>query len=150
MSNQKTNPSRPAQFAAQRRSALKCIVTWAGSGVVWSLVGGVPRASAAPAGRGTASSKGGEFKFVQISDSHVGFNKQANSEPMKTLAIAIERANLAQPSLVLHTGDITHLSKVEEFDAAAPLDEEDFSVGEHSELHRFGEFVGQNGFYEAR
>jgi len=119
MSNQKTNPSRPAQFAAQRRSALKCIVTWAGSGVVWSLVGGVPRASAAPAGRGTASSKGGEFKFVQISDSHVGFNKQANSEPMKTLAIAIERANLAQPSLVLHTGDITHLSKVEEFDAAA-------------------------------
>src|SRR5262249_46061937 len=62
-----------------------------------------------------------DFHFVQISDSHIGFNKAANPEPIKTLQTAIERANAAKPSFILHTGDITHLSKPEEFDTAAQV-----------------------------
>ena len=78
-----------------RRSALKCLATWAGTGVMWSLVGGVPRAFAASAAglQAAAAAGASEFHFVQISDTHVGFNKAANPEPLVTLQSAIDRAN---------------------------------------------------------
>src|ERR1700689_1582293 len=94
-----------------RRSTLKCVATWAGTGVVWALVGGVPRAFAANAAGAAAAAEAGAsaFNFVQISDSHVGFNKAANPEPVKFLQIAIDRINAmpVKPSFILHTGDIT-------------------------------------------
>jgi len=108
-----------------RRSALKCVATWAGTGVVWALVGGVPKAFAANAAGMAAAAQAGAsaFNFVQISDSHIGFNKAANPEPLKFLQIAIDRINAmpVKPSFILHTGDITHLSKAEEFDTAAEV-----------------------------
>src|SRR3954463_8137324 len=77
-----------------RRDFLKCSA-WAGAGVVWMLVGGIPKAFALdtmgklPDGVALANN----FHFVQISDSHIGFNKEANSEPIKTLQEAIGRIN---------------------------------------------------------
>jgi len=96
-------------------------MAWAGTGIVWSVAGGVPRgmglsdAFAAPAAGG--------FTFVQISDSHIGFNKEANPDPNATLQAAIDRITKLPkpPAMVLHTGDVTHLSKPAEFDTAAGI-----------------------------
>ena len=105
-----------------RREALTCML-WAGTGLVWTLSGGVPAtaglidsALAAPAG-------GGSFSFLQISDSHIGFNKPANPDALATLreAIAKIKALPVKPAFMIHTGDITHLSKDEEFDNAEQI-----------------------------
>src|SRR5579863_10084843 len=90
-----------------RRDFIKCSA-WAGAGVVWMLSGGIPKAFALdatgkmPEGVSLADT----FHFVQISDSHIGFNKEANPEPIKTLHEAIGRVNAlpTKPSLILHTG----------------------------------------------
>jgi 3',5'-cyclic AMP phosphodiesterase CpdA len=60
----------------------------------------------------------GDLSFVQISDSHIGFSKPANPDVTGTLREAIAKINAlpTPPSFVLHTGDLTHLSKPEEFD----------------------------------
>ncbi len=102
-----------------RRGALECMI-WAGTGVLWTLAGGVPRSSSllgiseanAQAARG--------FTFLQISDSHIGFKAPANPNPMATLDEAVAKINALpqKPAFMLHTGDITHLSKPEEFDNA--------------------------------
>jgi Icc protein len=104
-----------------RRSLLKC-AAWSGAGVIWVMQGGVPKAldligSAAAA----VPAKG--LSFVQISDSHIGFNKEPNPAPQATLQSAIEqiRALPNNPSFVVHTGDVTHLSKAPEFDDAARI-----------------------------
>ena len=99
-----------------RRGMLKCMA-WAGTGVLWTVSGGV--ASSVLVG-GAQAATTGAFSFVQISDTHVGFNKAANPDPIATLheAIAHVKALPQQPAFVLHTGDITHLSKPEQFDTA--------------------------------
>jgi 3',5'-cyclic AMP phosphodiesterase CpdA len=103
-----------------RRSFLKC-AAYGGGGVLWALIGGVPRAFAMNGAADLPADA--RVHFVQISDSHIGFNKQANPEPVKTLQAAIDNVNALtkKPSLILHTGDITHLSKPEEFDTAAQI-----------------------------
>jgi 3',5'-cyclic AMP phosphodiesterase CpdA len=86
------------------------------------MAGGVPVASAL--GAGPANGKAaGSFSFVQISDTHIGFSKEANADVLATARTAIERINTEAPNaaLVLHTGDITHLSRANEFDTAAEL-----------------------------
>jgi len=112
--------SESARPEISRRRFLECSA-WAGTGIVWAMVGGVPKAFAMDEASKLQAS--GTFHFVQISDTHIGFNKEANPEPIKTLQIAMDRINaLPQaPGLILHTGDITHLSKPEEFDTAAEL-----------------------------
>src|SRR5580658_7567040 len=96
-----------------RRDFLKCSA-WAGTGVLWALVGGIPKAFALDAAGSVNDSTAlaSSFHFVQFSDSHIGFNKEANPEPLKTLQEAIGKINAfpKKPSLILHTGDITHLS----------------------------------------
>jgi len=99
-----------------RRGILKCMA-WAGTGVLWTVSGGV--AQSVLVGEASAASAGA-FSFVQISDTHIGFNKAANPDPIATLheAIAQVKALPRQPAFVLHTGDITHLSTAEQFDTA--------------------------------
>src|SRR5205814_449780 len=65
-----------------------------------------------------AMTHGGGLRFVQISDTHIGFDKPANTDVAATLraVIAVIKSDPEQPSFVLHTGDLTHLSKVAEFD----------------------------------
>ena len=98
-----------------RRGFLKCM-QWAGAAVVWSFSGGVPSSRLLGAEQGQA--KAADFTFVQISDSHIGFNKPANADVNGTLQVAVDQINAAlqQPDLILHTGDLTHLAKAAEFD----------------------------------
>ncbi|WP_448191643.1 metallophosphoesterase family protein [Azospirillum sp. sgz301742] len=103
-----------------RRTVLKCMA-WAGTGVVWTVGGGVPR-SVGMIGEAAAATPD-SFSFVQISDSHIGFNKEANPDVGATLRAAIDSINAlpVRPSFVVHTGDVTHLSKPAEFDTADQL-----------------------------
>src|SRR5579871_6282555 len=103
-----------------RRKVLECM-TWVGTGVLWTVAGGVPR-SLGLVGEANAQAASG-FTFLQISDSHVGFDKAANPDPTATLEEAIGKIKAlpAKPAFMIHTGDITHLSKVAEFDDAEKL-----------------------------
>jgi 3',5'-cyclic AMP phosphodiesterase CpdA len=100
-----------------RRKVLECM-TWAGTGVLWTVTGGVPR-SLGLVGEAHAQAASA-LTFLQISDSHVGFDKPANPNALGTLEEAINKIKAlpAKPSFMIHTGDITHLSKVSEFDDA--------------------------------
>lgn len=100
-----------------RRHTLECMV-WAGTGVLWTMCGGVPVANGLLGEAQAADATG--FNFLQMSDSHIGFNKSANPDALGTLreAVAKVKAITAKPSFIIHTGDITHLSKPTEFDNA--------------------------------
>ena len=91
-----------------RRQTLKCML-WAGTGVVWTVAGGVP------ASRLIGSAKAAEsgFSFIQISDSHIGFEKPANPDARATLNAAIDKiaAMPGKPGFIIHTGDISHAAK---------------------------------------
>jgi 3',5'-cyclic AMP phosphodiesterase CpdA len=100
-----------------RRKVLECM-TWAGTGVLWTVSGGVPAAVGLIDQALAQEVKG--FTFLQISDSHMGFDKPANPNAKGTLeeAIAHVKALPARPAFMIHTGDISHLSKPAEFDDA--------------------------------
>ncbi|HSB95452.1 MAG TPA: metallophosphoesterase [Spongiibacteraceae bacterium] len=115
----------PAQVGVtlNRRRALQCMA-WAGAGVVWTLSGGVPRSLplGSQAFAAAVNSGGGsDFLFAQISDSHIGFKKDANPDPAATLQVALDKLKVLQPAFVIHTGDVSHLSKPEEFDTAEQM-----------------------------
>jgi hypothetical protein len=101
-----------------RRGALECMI-WAGTGVLWTMAAGVPRSSLLGISEANAQVASG-FTFLQISDSHIGFKQPANPNPLGTLEEAIGKAGALpqKPAFMIHTGDITHLSKPEEFDNA--------------------------------
>jgi Icc protein len=102
-----------------RRGLLKC-AAWAGTGLLWAVSGGVPRALGPIGGAIAAEAGEKQLTFVQISDTHLGFKQPANPNPAATLggAIATIKAMPVQPAFIVHTGDISHLSKEEEWDAA--------------------------------
>lgn len=115
----------PSGDGIDRRNFLSCMA-WAGTGLLWTVAGGVPTSKlfAIPAGAADGpASKRGNFSFVQISDSHIGFNKPANQDVTGTLKIALAKINglPSTPDLLLHTGDITHSAKAAEFDTAQQL-----------------------------
>jgi len=141
-----------------RRGALQCMV-WAGTGVLWTVAGGVPRSSLMESAR---AAEGG-FTFLQISDSHIGFDKPANPNALGTLHEAIDKvvALPAKPAFMIHTGDISHLSKPKQFDDAdqaigqAKLDVH-YVPGEHdvideaqgkAYLERYGQGAKGAGWY---
>jgi 3',5'-cyclic AMP phosphodiesterase CpdA len=105
-------------------------MAWAGTGLVWTVSGGIlgcqqagPDAGS-EAARGTATSAPpADFTFVQLSDSHIGFSRPPNTNVTATFQEAIARANALEhrPAFVLHTGDLTHLARPEEFDTVAQL-----------------------------
>ena len=99
-----------------RRGFLKCMA-WAGTGALCVMSGGVMKSYGLGAPSAIQHAKG-ELAFVQISDSHMGFNKPANPDVAATLKIAVDKINAlpVAPEFMLHTGDISHLSKPEEFD----------------------------------
>jgi 3',5'-cyclic AMP phosphodiesterase CpdA len=141
-----------------RRHALECML-WAGTGVLWTVSGGIPTSSL----MGSAQAAEGGFTFMQISDSHVGFDKAANPSALGTLqeAIAKVKALPNKPAFMLHTGDITHLSKPKEFDDAAQVIgsvglDVHYVPGEHdnlddvplkSYLERYGKNTKGTGWY---
>src|SRR5881275_558317 len=104
-----------------RRGFLKCMA-WAGTGALFALNGGIgssiglDAALAAPLKRSPTQ----PFTFVQLSDSHIGFNKPPNSDARATFreAIAKVQALKVQPDFIIHTGDVSQLSRDDEFDDA--------------------------------
>jgi Icc protein len=129
-----------------RRGFLKCMA-WAGTGALCVMQGGVLKSySLSQMSQMDGKMGMGELSFVQISDSHMGFNKAANPDVVGTLKAAVEKINglPIAPEFMLHTGDISHLSKPEEFDtvdqilkSAAPKDVF-FVPGEHDLLNDDG------------
>jgi len=135
-------------------------MAWAGTGVVWAVSGGV--LSSRAFGQQSAQVAPADFTFVQLSDSHIGFQKPPNQDVTATLERAVAQINgLPQaPALLLHTGDVTHLSKPDEFDTCAQIIsrakvERSFYVpGEHDVfsddaklyLERYGEGTRGNGW----
>jgi 3',5'-cyclic AMP phosphodiesterase CpdA len=103
--------------SVSRRQVLECM-TWVGTGVLWTISGGVPH-SLGLIGQAVAQEASG-LTFLQISDSHVGFDKPANPNALGTLEEAINRviALPKKPSFMIHTGDISHLSLASQFDDA--------------------------------
>jgi 3',5'-cyclic AMP phosphodiesterase CpdA len=96
-------------------------MAWAGAGVVWAVRGGVLQSQAF--GADPAAIAGADFTFAQVSDSHIGFNKGVYSDVVGTFQLAVSRLNAlpTPPALVLHTGDLTHLSKPKEFDTVEQI-----------------------------
>jgi 3',5'-cyclic AMP phosphodiesterase CpdA len=144
-----------------RRGALKCLA-FGGAGTLFALSGGIVTPvslAAAATGKTTVT---GKPLFLQISDTHIGFNKDANPDVAGTLkqTIGFVNAMKEKPALVIHTGDITHLSKAEEFDTAAQLlstlkvSELHTTPGEHDVtdtgavyMERFGKPSSNKGYY---
>jgi len=110
--------SHDDQGGISRRHALECMI-WAGTGVVWTMAGGVPTSTLL----GSAKAAETGFSFLQLSDSHVGFDKAANPNALGTLEEAITKVGAlpVKPAFMIHTGDITHLSKDDQFDNAAQV-----------------------------
>jgi 3',5'-cyclic-AMP phosphodiesterase len=130
-----------------RRGFLKCMA-WAGTGTLCIVQGGVLKSFALSQVRNMDQSKmQGDLSFVQISDSHIGFDKPANPDVTATLREAIAKINGLNepPAFVLHTGDLSHLSKPSEFDTLEQTlksirTEKIFYVpGEHDVLNDNGE-----------
>jgi len=147
-----------------RRRALGCLA-YGGAGTLFVLAGGTftPLDLAAAAADAAYTAQLGRPLFVQLSDTHIGFNKEANPDVTATLARAIDLVNAmpAAPALVIHTGDITHLSRPAEFDLAQQLfsrinagemhtvpgehDTSDAAVSEY--FSRFGKASNNKGYY---
>src|ERR1700738_1995139 len=162
---QKTDRTRPepGHDGIDRRGFLKCMA-WAGTGAFCVMQGGVLKSDSLSS-RGEWQNKevAGELSFVQISDSHMGFNKPANTDVTGTLKAAIEKVNAlpTTPEFLLHTGDISHLSKPEEFDTVdqilkgASVKTAFYVPGEHDVLdddgkqyrERYGKGAKGSGWY---
>ena len=147
-----------------RRAALRCMA-YGGAGTLFALSGGIlaPIDLAVAADNKDAVARLGKPLFVQISDTHIGFAKEANPDVNGTLTRAVDLVNgmAEQPALIIHTGDITHLSKPEEFDLAQQLlsrlrttelhttpgehDTADATVSEY--FARFGKASQNKGYY---
>ncbi len=130
-----------------RRGFLKCMA-WAGTGALCVIQAGVLKSySLSRIKELDAKKMAGELSFVQISDSHMGFNKPANPDVAGTLKAAIDKINglATTPEFVLHTGDISHLSKPEEFDTVdqilkgASAKDVFYVPGEHDVLNDDGQ-----------
>lgn len=152
-----------------RRGFLECMA-WAGTGVLWMMSGGVLKSygMSQMIERATGKVKGGlilpksDFSFVQISDSHIGFNKAANPDVVSTLQATIDKINAMPkaPSFVLHTGDLSHLAQADEFDTldqslkSVKTDKIFYVPGEHDltdqgklYLARYGKGTKGSGWY---
>jgi hypothetical protein len=151
-------------IVTSRRHALRCLA-FGGAGTLFTLAGGVltPMNLALAVTDRSKTGAGAVPLFVQISDTHIGFNKEANPDVAGTLRQTIELVNAmpVSPALILHTGDITHLSRPEEFDTAAQLlsqlrvtelhttpgehDVADATVTEY--FNRYGQASDRRGYY---
>src|SRR5262249_648809 len=134
------------QDGIDRRGFLTCMA-WAGTGALWLMKGGVLESHSLSRLSGlTAKDAKADLSFVQISDSHMGFNKAANTDVVWTFNGAIDSINAlpTKPAFMLHTGHISPLSKPEEFDTvqqllkSAPVKDVFYVPGEHDVLNDDG------------
>jgi hypothetical protein len=141
-----------------RRTALAC-AGWIGTGMLWTVAGGVPRTLGLI---GSAEAAPTDFTFLQMSDSHIGFKAGPYQDVTGTLqeAVALVRNSPVKPSLMLHTGDISNLSKPEQFDTAdqinagagmtihhVPGEHDMMDPGKSLYLARYGKGTKGDGWY---
>jgi len=159
-SNYITNDA--SEDGIDRRGFLRCMA-WAGTATVWGLSGGIPTSFPLSRLKFLTPEERKSIFFVQVSDSHIGFSKEANKDVTATLQQAVAKVNALpqSPALVLHTGDITQLAKPEEFDTAAQVlgglrtDRVFYVPGEHdvatdngaAYLRRYGQGTQGGGWY---
>jgi hypothetical protein len=152
------NHDEDMKAGPNRRRVLECMA-WAGTGMVWTVGGGAPSSRLL----GSAQAKDLGFTFVQISDSHIGFDKPVNPDAAATLNEALDKiaALPAPPDFIIHTGDITHLAAPEQFDIALQSigrlkRDVHYAPGEHDILdaatakayrERFGKGARDGAFY---
>src|SRR6202790_1551464 len=146
-----------------RRQVLECM-TWAGTGILWTVSGGVPKSLSLLGSAEAATAATQSFTFAQISDSHVGFHvKPVNPDALGTLKEAIAKVGAlpTKPAFMIHTGDITHLSTPEQLHSAAqvigtPGVDVHYGAGEHdlidetpgkTYLERYGKNTKGAGWY---
>jgi len=170
MSNGKIITNQDNDDGIDRAGFIKCMA-WAGTGVLWMMSGGIMKSFGMSQliDRNTGRIKEGfhlpasDFTFVQISDSHIGFNKPANPDTIGTLNAAIAKINgmPTPPSFMLHTGDLSHLAQADEFDTldqvlkSAKTEKIFYVPGEHDVLNdngkqyldRYGKGTKGNGWY---
>jgi 3',5'-cyclic AMP phosphodiesterase CpdA len=154
-----THDSLDDEGGSTRRKVLECM-TWAGTGILWTLSGGIPRSTGLIGEAKAEDAKA--FSFLQLSDSHIGFDKPANPNANGTLVEAIAKVNAlpTRPSFMIHTGDISHLSKPSEFDTADQIISQSrldvhYVPGEHDVLDddrklyldRYGKGANGAGWY---
>lgn len=97
---------------------------WFGAAVVLTVSGGeVISQIASDASPAAAADSPGALRFVQISDSHLGFTGTANLDVAATFGAAINQVNSLgfEPDFVMHSGDVTHLSLAAEFGQAKEM-----------------------------
>jgi 3',5'-cyclic-AMP phosphodiesterase len=153
-----------------RAGFIKCMA-WAGTGILWMMSGGVLKSYGMSQliDKTTGGLKKGvvvpasDFNFIQISDSHIGFNKPANPDVLGTLHATLDKINAmpTNPSFILHTGDLSHLAQADEFDTldqvlkAAKTEKIFYVPGEHDVLNgnnklfleRYGKDTKGDGWY---
>ncbi|MGO8865323.1 MAG: metallophosphoesterase family protein [Alphaproteobacteria bacterium] len=142
-----------------RRKLLNCMM-WGSAGVLWAVSGGVPRPFGLGGGALAATPAAGDFTFMQISDTHIGFKGAVNPDPGATLKEALAKVGAVRPAMLLHTGDVSHLAKPEEFEMAAEIMksanlETHYVPGEHDTIgdngksffERFGDAKSAGGWY---
>ncbi|MEH6759084.1 MAG: metallophosphoesterase [Parasphingorhabdus sp.] len=159
-----TKTAKPTTKSLNRRNMLQCM-GWAGTGALFSFSGGVAASKTLDTALGMSvkPAKSNALSFVQISDTHIGFSKAANPDPLGTLRETISKVKALpqQPDFILHTGDITHLATAQQFDDAQMLLSElklpiYYVPGEHdmtdgidprAYLERFGKGSVGEGWY---
>ena len=153
-----TEPSGEAG-GHRRRGLLECMV-WAGAGVLWTVSGGVPRSQLIGSARAAQAASGG-LSFMQISDSHIGFSNAPNTDVPGTLreAVALVAQQKGDAALLIHTGDVSQLSRAAQFDTAEQIIrgaglETHYVPGEHDVLEDDGKVfferftkAGPKGYY---
>jgi Icc protein len=151
-----------SEDGVDRRGFLRCMA-WAGTATVWGMAGGIPKSFSLGRLASLTDAERKSIFFAQISDSHIGFSKEANKDVTATLQEAVAKLNALpqSPALVLHTGDITQLAKPDEFDTANEVlkaiktDRVFYVPGEHdvatdngvSYLQRYGKGTSGGGWY---
>jgi 3',5'-cyclic-AMP phosphodiesterase len=148
-----------SNIGPSRRKLLKCMM-WGSTGVLWTVIGGVPQPFRLDGSAHAATPTAGDFTFMQISDTHIGFKGAANPDPGATLKEALARVGTVRPAILLHTGDVSHLTKPEQFEMAVEIMksanlETYYVPGEHDTIgdngksffERFGREKSTGGWY---
>ncbi|TCO52292.1 metallophosphoesterase family protein [Actinocrispum wychmicini] len=136
---------------------------WFGAAVVLTVAGGEVISEIARPGQASAVQDARALRFVQISDSHLGFKGTANTAVEDSFAHAIQQVNALpyRPEFVMHTGDLTHLSTAAQFDQVKQMMSglrtgqvftvpgEHDSVDDHGQKYRqaFGAGTKGDGWY---
>src|SRR5215471_18872343 len=107
-----SEPHTPDADGIDRRGFLHCMA-WVGTGLVWTVGGGILGCQQVGETSARGADAKGDFTFAQLSDSHIGFSKEPNKDVTATFQAAVDKLNglKQRPDFVLHTGDLTHLSK---------------------------------------